>query len=640
MSKFCIQCGSSIPDDAAFCPKCGTSQPQADPCNDKVDDTSCTTPDPVASTPSDIQPAPVDKPEEIKTIPIEPEEKKSKKGSKKLWIILGCLIGGLLVLAAAAYLLFCRPSSSAFDTSLLPVKNGEGEKAQYGYVDQQGKFVIPAQFYRAYPFHDGLAKVVNDKNEVGYINKKGKCVIPYQYMNGTDFSEGLAFVVSEGEAPVCINKSGKEVFKCDKSVKLVRNFKHGLAAFRNKDDRWGYLNTKGKIVINAQFYWADNFSEGLASVANKDDEYGYINKKGKIVINYQFNDAGDFSDGMAIISNGDDYGYINKKGKYIINPQFEDGDDFIDGIAIVSTGDDYGIINKKGEYLVNPQFNIAHQQYANTPIAIVQNDKYGFTDKKGKIIITPQFDDAIFLSKDFGVVESGGKIGFINRKGKYVCNPQFDDISLSENDIIYSDYYDVSALLSTLFKGWDKTHIFKGIPNGATSGYIIDNFTSEDMGYRYWSHEFDVNDDISAKCEIDFDDDIKDIDWSTFDYYYHRDVKSVGSAIKLELDLEAQDHLKFITKSIKKKLEGIYSVTLKEKTIDDSHVFYSCSNDFGLVLCDENGDIFIIISFTKEHTQVLKENIEKMEREEALEDDDDLADHDDEYDEDEDSDYE
>ena len=58
------------------------------------------------------------------------------------------------------------------------------------------------------------------------------------------------------------------------------------------------------------------FSEGLAAVQEGRKE-GYINKKGKWVIEPQFNEAGDFSEGLASVKKGKKYIFIDKSGKRV-----------------------------------------------------------------------------------------------------------------------------------------------------------------------------------------------------------------------------------------------------------------------------------------------------------------------------------
>ena len=60
------------------------------------------------------------------------------------------------------------------------------------------------------------------------------------------------------------------------------------------DSKWGYIDTKGNIVIEPQFALARSFSNGLAAVFNG-EKWGYINTEGQLAIDYQFLDAGYFS---------------------------------------------------------------------------------------------------------------------------------------------------------------------------------------------------------------------------------------------------------------------------------------------------------------------------------------------------------
>ena len=70
---------------------------------------------------------------------------------------------------------------------------------------------------------------------------------------------------------------------------------------------------------NPQFEQAGDFNDGLA-VIMMNNRFGYINKDGKLVINPQFDSAGDFANGVAPVWLGDRQGYIDRDGKYVWNP--------------------------------------------------------------------------------------------------------------------------------------------------------------------------------------------------------------------------------------------------------------------------------------------------------------------------------
>jgi hypothetical protein len=60
----------------------------------------------------------------------------------------------------------------------------------------------------------------------------------------------------------------------------ARNFSEGLAAV--KQEKWGFINAKGEIIIPAQYDEAYMFQNGMAGVW-KDGKAFYIDSKGKFV---------------------------------------------------------------------------------------------------------------------------------------------------------------------------------------------------------------------------------------------------------------------------------------------------------------------------------------------------------------------
>jgi hypothetical protein len=98
----------------------------------------------------------------------------------------------------------------------------------------------------------------------------------------------------------------------------------------SQNGKWGFIDEKGKIVINPQFDDVSSFSEGLSGV-KIGDKWGFIDKKGKIVINPQFDKVRGFSEGLCGVKIVSKYGFIDKTGKYVINPLFDRVGDFSEG---------------------------------------------------------------------------------------------------------------------------------------------------------------------------------------------------------------------------------------------------------------------------------------------------------------------
>lgn len=108
----------------------------------------------------------------------------------------------------------------------------EEQDGKYGYVNLEGKLVIPYQFDSADYFREGLA-LVEENGLYGYIDKTGRKVISCQFEKAGHFYEGFAFV-----------------------------YRNGF---------YGYIDPTGMIVIPYQFESASNFCMGHALV--KDGEF-------------------------------------------------------------------------------------------------------------------------------------------------------------------------------------------------------------------------------------------------------------------------------------------------------------------------------------------------------------------------------
>src|SRR5664280_2538050 len=65
-----------------------------------------------------------------------------------------------------------------------------------------------------------------------------------------------------------------------------------------KGEKWGYIDTKGKLVIPAVYEDEGLFSDGLAPV-ELDDKWGYIDTKGTMTEPAIYYNAWPFREGLA-----------------------------------------------------------------------------------------------------------------------------------------------------------------------------------------------------------------------------------------------------------------------------------------------------------------------------------------------------
>ena len=365
----------------------------------------------------------------------------------------------LLIFAIA--MVSCGKKSESVD--LLPLKEGDG----YHYFDTKGNEKISKKFIYAGVFKEDLAivKLLGDREQYSFINKKGELAFGKTYRKVSVFSEGLAWVSPHNSYPTAIDKNGKEKFSI-KNAERVKIFKDGLSAYSVKDsisEKWGFVDSSGKTVIQPKFEETGNFSEGLCAVKDEDGNWKYIDKKGTLKIEQSFNTAFDFLNGKAIVSDHfeEKFGIIDTEGKFLIEPKLDsivyDKKDFL-----IKKEGKWGWIDATGKMLIEPKFEDAFP-FADNDLAVVkQNGLYGFVDKKGAMKIDFQFKKAFsFVGEIAYVVPKNSEYGsFIDKQGNVVVKNKFSGISedlityLNNGNSLYemikTDYFDLESILKSI----------------------------------------------------------------------------------------------------------------------------------------------------------------------------------------------
>ncbi|MDO4700781.1 MAG: WG repeat-containing protein, partial [Moraxella sp.] len=156
--------------------------------------------------------------------------------------------------------------------------------------------------------------VVKNNGKYGFIDKTGKVVIPLKY---DDFEK--SFYGGRIFAEVKRNGRTYYVSRLGDEYTAVGSVSEGLVWVGN-NNKYGYVDTTGKVVIALQYDDAWSFSEGLAVVKNN-GKYGFIDKTGKMVIAPQYDHYSHFKNGQAKVGLDDgktprDF-YIDKTGKIL-----------------------------------------------------------------------------------------------------------------------------------------------------------------------------------------------------------------------------------------------------------------------------------------------------------------------------------
>src|SRR5205085_9114681 len=145
----------------------------------------------------------------------------------------------------------------------------------------------------------------------------------------------------------------------------------GRLYFIVKDDKWGYIDETGRLVVAPQFDDAGEFREGRARVSVQ-GKPRYIDTAGRFINTPPFDVGGDFAEGLApvntgqqripsigIISNPGRWGYINQTGALVIPMTFQLADEFHEGLAAAHQGHISGFIDHTGRFRITAPFDVS-----------------------------------------------------------------------------------------------------------------------------------------------------------------------------------------------------------------------------------------------------------------------------------------
>jgi hypothetical protein len=335
-----------------------------------------------------------------------------------------------------------------------------------GYIDSDGKPVIPLTFDAGHDFQKNGLAAVKVGEKWGLINTKGELVIAatYDELDPEGFADSSLTAVAIGDAWGYIDEKGEmlilakyrsasafdryqtaRVRLADSGKTLIINTKdqsiangmqfdearpfdtEKMAAVQFKGN-FGYLNTSGEMVIMPQFDSAENFaSNGLARV-EANGKHGFINRKGQIVIALAYDDASSFDDtGMARVKLKGKWGFVNAQGSLRIPPVYDEVETFsVNGLAKVRLDGRSLFIDKTGKAITKETWLAAHS-FSTVGLAPVQHeDKWGFINDQGKLVIPAVYDDFRGVTaQKLLYVEKADKLLYIDLAGKERLRPDF-----------------------------------------------------------------------------------------------------------------------------------------------------------------------------------------------------------------------
>ena len=352
---------------------------------------------------------------------------------------------------------------SLFKTTFYPFKLDD----KFGFINNNGKVVIPALYEEVSSFKEGLA-VVLSSDLYGAIDKKNQKLIDFQYDNMEDFNWGRSIVEKKGVFGV-IDRSGDFVFPLEyqdigwlsdsllyvkkndlfgiydiNNVKQCELFFEDIIPFRNNIARVviagkiGYIDRQFSMVLPAEFEDLVSFTDS-SFVYSVGDKKGLVFTRDLVKTGAVYDEIFPIQTGIAMVRVKDKIGYIDAAGNLMLAIQFEQFTNyakvgaFTDRGAIVRKKNKFLLIDTKGKVLLTLPYELIGE--CGDWIPCMKNFKWGFINPSGKEMTIFENDFVEKVSNNLYVVEKAGLVGLFSTSGTFVLPLSYASIEKLENNL-------------------------------------------------------------------------------------------------------------------------------------------------------------------------------------------------------------
>lgn len=249
-------------------------------------------------------------------------------------------------------------------------------------------------------------------------------------------SEGY-FSVQEGDYYVLYIVAPTPIIvgDCD-NLKSVGVFKDGIIPLTHENERITFVdgegNQKGILnpIGNKEIVGCSPYSnEGLFVIYDEDNKYGFSDQAGNIVIQPKFEHANLFYDGVALVKgniNGNPaYVVIDKNGKVLFrlkNDIYPEGECFYSGLLKARNSDDtWGFVDKDGSF-IKAKGNVVRIDQYNSESFIFMNKDYlwGVMSMNGEVLIRPKYASIKYLPDGNFLAKADDQFFVLNKEGNRI----------------------------------------------------------------------------------------------------------------------------------------------------------------------------------------------------------------------------
>jgi len=327
------------------------------------------------------------------------------------------------------------------------IKPKQSTNGLYGYADEKGKFIIEPRFEKAFPFENGVARIL-EKKLWGLIDQKGNYKISPKYYELQGVKNNLLIVgINDSKSGLILyglmDITGRELIKPqyqfvtpDYNNQILIVGKTLLDNNGKTKIRFGLINNKNNILIPITFKEIKHARFRTFATRNDNNLWNLFDVDGKTIFGKDYLSINDFDEISAVVENKEGWTIVSPDGKYLTDGNFR---------KIIKKNADVfellsfpfiKVVDNKHSILFSTQYD--ELNFANENLYIFKKDeREGLLNEKGNVVLENKFNVIQNFKNGLSIVKSNNKYGVINQKLQQLLPTTYEKIEIdSLNGII------------------------------------------------------------------------------------------------------------------------------------------------------------------------------------------------------------
>lgn len=195
-------------------------------------------------------------------------------------------------------------------------------------------------------------------------------------------------------------------------------------------ERNGLIGTDGKFVaeLDTTISWIYQFRKGVTTFIENNGKEGIISKSGEIILPPIYKKIiNDNGHGFIVEDTLGNRGYVNNEGRFIVPCKYDDVGEMQDGMMVVATSSKCGYVDSTGIWVIDSIYDDA-RCFGNGFARVLYNEKWLLINKEGRQADFEYDEILTGFSCNRAFIRHNQQIKMINIQGQVVCTIDADSI--------------------------------------------------------------------------------------------------------------------------------------------------------------------------------------------------------------------